>query len=263
MKVSIAILARNEEKMMPGLLACTKWADEVVVGIDTTSNDSSYEMAMSSGAKVLQIGTESGFARAKNELISKCSNDWVFVLDADERVTGALANIVLELPPDDAHAYELVWQSYYYGHKMQYTDTKEVHTRLFRKSYFKYVGEIHEELVATGPVVIKHLNSTVAHFSHRSVMDNLPKTMLYADIQARQMLASNHPAMGGRSLAWVAVREFYKVAIRERIYRDGPAGVVEMLYRPFSWFVVYARLWELQQSPSIDQQYSDWEKSLT
>ncbi len=261
MKLSIAILAKNEQFMIGGALESARWADEIVVGIDSTSTDMTQALATKSGAKVITIDTAKGFSVAKNKLIDACSGDWVFILDADERISKSLAQAIRTALEGDYDAYTMPWQNYYYGHKMVYCDSQEIHTRLFLHEAARYEGDIHEQLVfRVSTPKTGFINLPVAHFSHRSVMDNLPKTMQYANIQAHEMLQTGHPPVTRRTLVGVMLREFYKLAIKQRIYRDGAPGVIEMLYRPLSWFVVYARLWELQQKPSIDQQYKDWER---
>lgn len=87
--LSVAIITLNEEANLPRTLESVKWADEIVV-VDSGSTDKTCDVARSFGAKVF-VEEWKGFAAQKNSALDKCTSDWILSLDADEEVSGELA----------------------------------------------------------------------------------------------------------------------------------------------------------------------------
>jgi cellulose synthase/poly-beta-1,6-N-acetylglucosamine synthase-like glycosyltransferase len=79
-KLSILIVARNEEARLPDCLASASFADEVVVVLDRTT-DGSAALARAAGALVLEGAWELEGDR-RNVGIAACSGDWILELDA-------------------------------------------------------------------------------------------------------------------------------------------------------------------------------------
>src|SRR2546422_7468048 len=100
--VSACIIARDEERRLPGCLGSVSFCDEVVV-VDGGSQDSTVELARAAGAKVVEHPWR-GFGAARNVAIDNAAGDWILEVDADERVSPALrAQIeafVAEPPPE-------------------------------------------------------------------------------------------------------------------------------------------------------------------
>ena len=90
MKISAVIIAFNEEKNIAQAIESVAWADEILV-VDSESTDQTRQIAESLRAKVL-IKTWLGFAAQKQFAVDNASHDWVFSLDADERVSDELKN---------------------------------------------------------------------------------------------------------------------------------------------------------------------------
>lgn len=92
--LSVAMIVKDEEKLLPNALASVKpWVNEIVV-VDTGSKDRTVEIASSFGAKVHHHLWEYDFAKHRNQSISYCSMDWVLILDADEEIDQATAPLM-------------------------------------------------------------------------------------------------------------------------------------------------------------------------
>jgi glycosyltransferase involved in cell wall biosynthesis len=90
-RISVAMIARNEENNLPRTLAALMtWVDEVVV-VDSGSKDRTPEIVREAGAQHHWNLDFKGHAEQKNVAIAKCTGDWILLLDADEVVTPALA----------------------------------------------------------------------------------------------------------------------------------------------------------------------------
>src|SRR5262245_4746912 len=89
--VSVLVLTRNEEVNLPGCLASVRWSTDVHV-FDSLSADRTTDIALAAGAQVLQRQFD-GFASQRNAALAGCPfrNEWVLLLDADERAPPALA----------------------------------------------------------------------------------------------------------------------------------------------------------------------------
>jgi glycosyltransferase involved in cell wall biosynthesis len=90
--VSVLIPARNEELNLREAIVSVKWADEIWV-VDSHSQDTTVEVAAECGANVTQFDYSGRGPKKKNWALEniKFRNEWVLILDADERVTPALA----------------------------------------------------------------------------------------------------------------------------------------------------------------------------
>jgi hypothetical protein len=88
--VSVLIPTLDEEVNLPECLSSVAWADEVFV-VDSFSNDRTTTIARDSGAQVVQHAFES-YSRQKNWALDNLPfrNEWVLIVDADERVTPEL-----------------------------------------------------------------------------------------------------------------------------------------------------------------------------
>lgn len=84
--LAFALIVKNEARMLPGCLdSIAPAADDIVVA-DTDSDDGTREIASGLGARVIRISWTDDFAAARNAALAACATDWVFVIDADERL---------------------------------------------------------------------------------------------------------------------------------------------------------------------------------
>jgi len=88
--ISVAMIARNEERKLPRTLAALQWADEIII-VDSGSKDRTPEIAREHNAQHHWNLDFKGHAEQKNVAIAKCTGDWILLLDADEVVTPELA----------------------------------------------------------------------------------------------------------------------------------------------------------------------------
>lgn len=87
MKISVALIVKNESAMIQGCLDSVKEADEIIV-VDTGSEDNTVELAKAYTDKVYtDYKWEDNFSKARNHAISKCTGDWIFTIDADDRLS--------------------------------------------------------------------------------------------------------------------------------------------------------------------------------
>jgi glycosyltransferase involved in cell wall biosynthesis len=91
-QVTAIIIAKNEEKMIANCIETLRWCSEIRV-VDTGSDDRTAELAERLGVTVIHAkGTN--FSEWRNEASKNINTEWVFYVDADERVTPALAKTI-------------------------------------------------------------------------------------------------------------------------------------------------------------------------
>jgi glycosyltransferase involved in cell wall biosynthesis len=93
--LSVAMIAMNEEANLPRTLESVRWADEIIV-VDSGSKDRTLEIAQSFGAKT-SYHAFGGHGEQKNVALDLCTSDWILLLDADEVLTPALQDEILEV----------------------------------------------------------------------------------------------------------------------------------------------------------------------
>ena len=95
MKLSVLILAKNEEDNIKECIESVLFADEIIV-IDDYSTDSTAEIAQKLGAKVVQRAMDGDWGAQQTFAINQASCDWIYFIDADERMTNKLADEVIK-----------------------------------------------------------------------------------------------------------------------------------------------------------------------
>ena len=84
--ISVCLIVKNEEEFLPQCLESIKDVVDEIIVVDTGSTDRTVEIAKSFGAKVYHHAWENDFSKHRNQSIGYASSDWIFILDADEKV---------------------------------------------------------------------------------------------------------------------------------------------------------------------------------
>lgn len=254
MSVSAVIIAGNEEQMLPGCLATLGFADEIVVVVDRGSTDRTATIAQRAGARVLRRKFDT-FAKQKNFGIKNAQNDWVLVVDADERITPELGTQIKRAVREDRYdGYQLTRINVLFGKELRHGGWKESLLRLIRKKSAVYRGAVHEHFDVTG-LRIGRLKGEFWHLSHRNLPDTLKKTIQYGDLWAAQMVSAKHPPVRSKALLAAPAKTLWRHLGKGRGYRDGIEGTVAAGFAAFGSFYAYAALWNLQRRPSLDETY--------
>ncbi len=215
MKISTVIIAKNEEEMITGCIKSASIADEVIV-IDDYSQDKTTEISKKMGAKVFKRKLD-GFASQKNYGIEKSKNNWVLILDADERLTPELSNEISNLKADRYIAYDMPFRNYvgkkWLKHGGLYPDR---HIRLFNKKSCRYGDkEIHEELKISGEV--GHLKNDIVHQTYSDFKEYAKKVKKYALLESETTEDKPAPIE--------PFKVFISRLLKQRGILDGIAGI--------------------------------------
>jgi len=114
-KISVYIVAYNEEAKLQAALESVAWADEILV-VDSGSTDGTVELAERFGARVVQIPFE-GFGKLRNCAVEACTHEWIFSLDADERCTEEVRDEIKSITtdPEALDVYFVPRRNYFFG----------------------------------------------------------------------------------------------------------------------------------------------------
>ena len=246
--LSVVILARNERDRLPASLETAGFADEIVVA-DTGSTDGTQDVARLAGARVVPIGWE-GFVASRNRALAAARNDWVLVLDADERVPpGLKAEILAVLEKDDPSisGWRMPRLSHFLGrpvrHGTWYPDYK---LRLGRRSRRLRAegGRVHETLEVDGPV--GRFATPLVHHPYRDLSDALRKAAWYGQLGAEDRF--DRGARGSAAgLFGRPAFEFFRFFFVKRGFLDGLVGIQVAFLHAASYFLRAAFLLELQR----------------
>jgi Glycosyl transferase family 2 len=262
-RLTAVLAAKDEEDMIEGALRSLHFCDEIVVVVDDRTTDRTEEIARRFTDKVL-VERFSDFAQIRNAGISASTGAWILHIDADERVTPALAREIREALAADPEvlAFRSPTINFFWGRRMDHGGwSPMVQPRLVRREHATFRGRVHET-TAIPPERIGTLRGERWHFSHRSIEENLVKAIRYGRLEARDALEAG----AGRVSVWSFVRvmalEFGRRMIRRRGYRDGMPGVIEATFQPFAMFCAQVMLWELQQGDAVRRRYEALERQL-
>jgi glycosyltransferase involved in cell wall biosynthesis len=187
MQLSACLITRNEEASLPRCLQSLHGiADEIVI-VDSGSTDRTAFIATDHNARFLPRPWE-GYASQKNFAASKATRPWVLSLDADEELSPALRESLLQLkargPDAAAAAYEINRVVIYRDRPVRFGDWyPDWLPRLFLKDRGRFTGgSVHERLEIDGPVL--RLEGGLFHHTYRDAEDQLARATHYAELWA-------------------------------------------------------------------------------
>lgn len=246
--ISVIIITKNEEEMLPQSLQSVGWADEIVV-VDTGSVDKTVEIAKRHGAIVIK-STGKTFSDWRNDGLKKAKGDWILYLDADEEVTPELKKEIKSIVLENDLSfgmYAIARRNIILGKEFKHGGFwPDYVKRLFNKSKLKkWEGELHEEPVYEGKM--GHIEKPMIHLKHENFSQMVEKTNTWSEIEAKLMYEASHPPMNVARFVSAMAREFFYRMVKKRAFLDGPEGIMFAMYQVYSRFVSYAKLWELQE----------------
>jgi glycosyltransferase involved in cell wall biosynthesis len=251
-RVTVTIITKNEAAHIGAAIDSASWADEIIV-VDSDSSDDTVALAAAKGVRV-ESRTWTGWVDQKNFAASLASSDWIFSLDADERVTPALSQEIKGLLRDDPPhvAYKVPRVTFHLGRWIRTTDFyPDYQTRLYDRRAARWSGlYVHESVTAVGSV--GRLTQELQHYSYRDLGDHLDRINAYSTLAARQMYERGRRA-SALDLFVQAPAAFLRNYILRRGVLDGAAGLLLSMVNAHSVFLKFAKLWELQRSVEARQ----------
>lgn len=260
-RITAIIIVLNEEQMIANCIETLSWCHQIIV-LDTGSTDRTREISERLGAKVHKA-KGSTFAQWRNEGAQYAKTEWILYIDADERVTPPLAkSIQSRILRTDFDAYSIRRNNIHFGRWMQYGGWQnDVLLRLMKKDHLRqWIGDVHEHAEIAGRLGV--IEEPLVHLTHRNLFDGLRKSAEWTDIEAHLLLEARHPKVGPLRLIKIVIFDFFHRVVIKLAWKDGAEGMVEAMVQTMNRFLVYARLWELQQKPPLEKRYEQIEKEI-
>ncbi|HLX24249.1 MAG TPA: glycosyltransferase family 2 protein [Usitatibacter sp.] len=244
--LTVAIITRNAGAQLGPCLASAGFAGEILV-LDSGSTDDTVELAKRHGARV-ENREWLGFGRQKQLAVSLAANDWVLCLDADERVSEALAASIREaMAARRYHAYRMARRNRFLGrwlaHGEGYPDWS---LRLFHRAHASWSNdEVHEAVLTTAEV--GRLSGDLLHESADDVATYIAKQNRYTTLHAEALFGQGVRAGYWRLLASPLAR-FVKFYFLRLGLLDGGPGFAHIAIGCNNAFLKYLKLIELEKS---------------
>lgn len=253
--LSVVIIARNEEKKILDCLDSSKWADEIIL-VDNGSSDGTVEIAKKFGVNIIKAPNSfiGKYAKLRNLALMKATGKWIFYLDADERITPLLRKEIQKLIRSDSEldcasrkvAFAIPRRNIILGKEMKHGGWwPDYVKRLFKKERLKeWIGQLHEEPVFQGEM--GYFDSPMVHLKHDNLSEMVSKTNEWSQIEAKLLKEMNHPNMTWWRFFRIMLSELWYRLVVLKAFRDGAEGIIYALYQMWSRFVTYSKLWEIQ-----------------
>ncbi|MHB1133321.1 MAG: glycosyltransferase family 2 protein [Chloroflexota bacterium] len=249
--LAAAVITRDEERHLGDCLGSLAWADELLV-FDSCSRDRTAEIALAHGARLQQRPFDD-FARQRNAALAALRSDWVLFVDADERVTPALAAEAraaaqqseqrLAAGQAAAVGYWVPRRNYvlgrWLGHGGWYPDHQ---LRLLRRgrTHYDEARPVHEVVVLDGEAAF--VNQPLVHYNYQRLAQVPAKLSAYAALEVR-LLHEQGVRGRKRSVPGRAAKEFWRRYVGLRGYRDGWQGLLLCTAVAFYTGKAYWQLW--------------------
>jgi glycosyltransferase involved in cell wall biosynthesis len=252
LKITATIITYNEAGNIRAACESVAWANEILV-VDSESSDATREIARECGARVV-VRAWPGFAAQKQFAAEQAAHDWIFSLDADERVSPELRKSVEDLLYTGearlADGYRIARRSFYMNRWIRgggwYPDYQ---LRLYRRARGSWAGAyVHESVKMEAGARVETLAGDLLHYSvrdaahhHRMIGER------YAPLAARQMFERGRRTTPMR-LALAAPAAFTRSYLLKAGFRDGLAGFSIAAFAAHHAFLKHLLLWEMQKN---------------
>lgn len=244
-QATATIITLNESSNITECVRSVSFFDEVLV-IDSGSTDDTVALARAAGATVID-NPWPGFGPQKQFALEHARNDWVFSLDADERVSAELRESISRLfeTTPAADGYSVNRRNHFMGRALRHGEGyPDWCLRLFNRTRACWSTDpVHEKVELNGRV--DRLDGDLEHYSEESLAEYLEKQNQYTTIQARHLYSIGRRASLAK-LLFSPVFRFVKFYLIRLGFLDGVPGLVHILIGCFNSFYKYAKLRELE-----------------
>jgi len=233
-KLTAVMIVRNEEHVLPGCLDSLAGVADVLVVVDTGSEDGTPALLENEAERGrferVEIARHpfDGFGASRRRALEMADTDWVLWIDADERLSPGLRREVGRRLDDGSIEANDLWRipfdTYVLGRLMTARELAgQRHTRLFRRGRADFTpSAVHEGLAPAPDTTIGDLEASITHYTMTSWNSYMRKASLYAwleaDTHSRLYAAAHLP------IAFLAT--FWRQYVRRGLWRDGWPGFV-------------------------------------
>lgn len=247
-KLSVVISAFNEEEKLDKCLISVKWADEIIV-MNNSSTDKTGKIAKKYTDKVyLQPNDPQKIDILKNSGFEKAKNEFILSLDADEEVSPELKKEIEELleKSDLKSGYFIPRKNTIFGKVIEHSGWyPDFQLRLFKKGKGLFNTEtVHQGISVEGNT--EYLSNHLIHHNYENITQFIQKNMIiYAKNQANTLIKNNYELKPG-DLIKIPFKEFLSRFFARKGYEDGIHGLFLSLLMAASHLIMLGYVWEKQ-----------------
>ena len=242
--ISVAIITKNEERNIKEALESVRDFDDIIV-VDSFSEDLTAEICRTYTSRVYRHEWQ-GFSRQKQRAVDYSKNEWVLILDADERVTpGLKLEMVRVISEGEYSGFFIPRKNFFLGKWIRHSGWWPDNTlRLFKKEE-AYVEprEVHEKVIVSGPV--SYLRNPLLHYTYRTIGDYIKKMETYSSLSAEEIKRKSI-LLSGLKLLINPFLVFIKMYILRLGFMDGARGFMLAVLYAVQTFLKYAKALERQ-----------------
>lgn len=264
LNLTVIFTTYNEEHNIDeAILSVLDWTDEIIV-VDSFSTDQTAVILKKYDIKLLQR-KYNGPADQKNWAIPQAKNEWVLLMDADERATpemcAEITNILSRGGETRFDCYWIGFRHYFMDKPVNYSGWQNDKTiRLIRRDICRYNdNRVHEEIRRTGDMKVGFLCSKFEHYTFRDLHHFIAKQERYANWSAL-----DHEKKTGRvtyfHLFLKPFARFFKHFILKRGFLDGHVGVIIATVAAWSVFLRYVKIIENRRTAQQNVEVSSFGK---
>lgn len=263
--ITIIIHTYNEVHNIEECIESARLLTDNIVVIDMESTDGTPEKVIQMNIKLLSFPFSFYVEPARAFGIQQADTDWVFIMDADERMTKETAEEVKGIIQKDIYSKHVSpeamndLETYFkVPRKNIFGRTKwfqyggwwpDSQMRLLNKRFFKtWPKEIHSTPILDGK--LGFLTQPFLHYFHGDIEKMVEKTIIYENIEATLLYQAHRPASTP-----IFFRKFFgelfRRLVRKKGFLDGHLGIIESMYQAFSKTITYIYLYEKTKSSSV------------
>lgn len=249
--LTVLVTTFNEEVNVRDCLQSASFAGEIMV-VDSNSTDRTVEIAKEFTGNIIQHEYVTP-AKQKNWALPKVKTDWVFILDADERISEELAAKVRKLIEDPTHdGYSIRRRSYFFGRMINHCGWQHDYVlRLFKVGKGRYDDHrhVHESIILDG--TCGRIAEPLIHHTYTSFEQYFEKFNRYTTWAALDLKTK------GKRASWWNLHvkpklRFFRQYILNGGFLDGRHGYLLCKTSEMSVLFKYAKLWDLEKKEKAD-----------
>lgn len=255
--ISLCVVTLNEESNIERCIRSVPFASDIII-LDSGSKDRTKTLAQSLGARVFEEPWR-GFGPQKHRAVELALHDWVLCLDADEELSSELAQEIHGIMSENFkpqsvpknlngfNGFKVPRRSFYLGRWLYFGGWyPDYQTRLFNRTKLNWSNDILHESVQGADIGI--LKCDLNHYPFENLADQTQTNNRYSSLGAEKVLKTEH------SVRWwhLVVKPFIKFIELYFVKRglcDGIPGYIIALGGAYSYFLKYAKAWEMQKFP--------------
>lgn len=246
MKISASIIVYNEEENIAEVCETVSWADEIVV-VDSDSKDDTAAIARAYTDKIYNHEFR-GYKDKHEYADAQTTGDWIFWIDADERVTPELLAAIEELktrPPESLpDGFRIARRTWYLDRWIKNSGWyPDYQMRLYRKAASFWDGvSPHETARVKGKIEI--LPGELLHYTKKNLSEGHRVQDSYTTLAAEYHF-KNGRSVGAAGLFFYPIAAFARTFLLKKGFLDGVPGLIIAMQTAYGVFLKYAKLWEL------------------